>query len=160
MSYMALYIVSMHIINSNSRSSTGSNHWKLNVDEGKVIQAHSDDSENKITNDDTNMMQILTTKQSSSGEWTVSDHNAYNRPCETVVVEKNLKTDHVVTEKQNNQIANDHNSSTRYSINWSITPLYMVLFVLAWLYYFNVCIPGLRHGSLRSEDSKVNNQCL
>lgn len=32
-SYMALYIVSVHLVNTNSRTST---HWKLNRDSGKV----------------------------------------------------------------------------------------------------------------------------
>ena len=35
-SYMALYIVSMHILNTNSRTST---HWKLDTDSGKVQAA-------------------------------------------------------------------------------------------------------------------------
>ena len=65
-SYMALYIISLHIVNSNTR--VGSNHWKLNVDEGKVIQATEDvtDSQN---NDD--MMNILTDKIYENGEWKV-----------------------------------------------------------------------------------------
>lgn len=41
MSYMALYVISMHLVNSSSRSgaSTSSQHWKLNVSAGKVEPA-------------------------------------------------------------------------------------------------------------------------
>lgn len=65
-SYMALYIVSMQIVSSNSRSSTGSNHWKLSTDEGKVIQSsdHSD-----VETDD--LMNILTNKVVENGEWRI-----------------------------------------------------------------------------------------
>ncbi len=41
-SYMALYIISLHIIQSNSRTST--HHWRLNVEEGKVQAAVADSS--------------------------------------------------------------------------------------------------------------------
>ena len=36
MSYVALYIISMHVIHTNSRTST---HWKLNLESGKVQTA-------------------------------------------------------------------------------------------------------------------------
>lgn len=64
-SYMALYIVSMQIVNSNSRSSAGSNHWKLSADEGRVIPGdHSD-------GDTDDLMNILTNKVVENGEWRV-----------------------------------------------------------------------------------------
>lgn len=64
-SYMALYIVSMQIVNSNSRSSAGSNHWKLSADEGRVIPGdHSD-------GDTDDLMNILTNKVVENGEWRI-----------------------------------------------------------------------------------------
>ncbi|KAH3780038.1 hypothetical protein DPMN_157848 [Dreissena polymorpha] len=42
MSYMAMYIISVHIVSSNSRSSLSANHWRLNLDVGKVVQAEDD----------------------------------------------------------------------------------------------------------------------
>lgn len=68
-SYMALYIVSMHIVNSNSRSSTGSNHWRLNHEEGKVVPA--DENDEKRTDDE--LMGILTLKVVEDGEWRVEN---------------------------------------------------------------------------------------
>ena len=65
MSYMALYIVSMHIVNSNSKSSVGSNHWKLNLDEGKVVQTE----ENGGNSD--SVMNILTNKVIENGQWKI-----------------------------------------------------------------------------------------
>lgn len=64
-SYMALYIVSMQIVNSNSRSSAGSNHWKLSADERRVIPGdHSD-------GDTDDLMNILTNKVVENGEWRI-----------------------------------------------------------------------------------------
>lgn len=65
-SYMALYIISLHIVNSNTR--VGSNHWKLNVNEGKVVQA-TDESTGSQNSDD--LMNILTDKVYENGEWKV-----------------------------------------------------------------------------------------
>lgn len=64
-SYMALYIVSMQIVNSNSRSSAGSNHWKLSADEGRVIPGDPSDG------DTDNLMNILTNKVVENGEWRI-----------------------------------------------------------------------------------------
>ncbi|XP_067658676.1 uncharacterized protein [Haliotis asinina] len=70
-SYMALYIISMHIVNSNSRSSTGSNHWKLNPIEGKVVQASDEMTVRGTKQDDDALMDILTNKIYENGEWRV-----------------------------------------------------------------------------------------
>ncbi|XP_012945535.1 uncharacterized protein LOC101854218 [Aplysia californica] len=102
MSYMALYVISMHIVNSNSRSSSSSTHWKLNLSAGKVEQAsaetdrtngsekvnnHSRSSEVSGHNNSSNstgrlkgqkedfeekMMDILTNKVMSEGDWVVA----------------------------------------------------------------------------------------
>lgn len=65
MSYMALYIISMHIVNSNSRSS--SNHWKLNLSAGRVEPA-----DDQLDNEDEKVLSILTaSKVVKDGEWTV-----------------------------------------------------------------------------------------
>lgn len=65
-SYMALYIISLHIVNSNTR--VGSNHWKLNIDEGKVVQATDETSDSQNQDD---LMNILTDKMYENGEWKV-----------------------------------------------------------------------------------------
>ncbi len=73
MSYVALYIVSMHIIHSNSRTST--HHWRLNVEEGKVQAAVADSSlDNGLPGygdvPDDPLLSILTNKvQLETGEW-------------------------------------------------------------------------------------------
>lgn len=99
MSYMALYVISMHIVNSNSRSSS-SHHWKLNIAAGKVEPAKAEQetnngsSSNKTSSkyhtasspsDDTSkdsevtveerMMEILSNKAVSGGEWIVSSQD-------------------------------------------------------------------------------------
>ncbi|XP_060062483.1 uncharacterized protein LOC132543044 [Ylistrum balloti] len=79
-SYMALYVVSMHIVSSNSRSSTGANHWRLNADEGKVVQAEESDSDG-FTED--GLMTILTRKVTENGEWRVEDEQK-QIPCHQV----------------------------------------------------------------------------
>lgn len=67
MSYMALYFISMHIVNSNSRSS--SNHWKLNMADGKV-EPNTDPQVD--ADDDKVIMSILTTTRVIiNGHWTV-----------------------------------------------------------------------------------------
>lgn len=69
---MALYIVSIHIIQSNSR--TSNHHWKLDTDEGKVIAMPNmvrDDNEKiefGFVNDDP-LLSILTNKITTNGEW-------------------------------------------------------------------------------------------
>ncbi|RUS83923.1 hypothetical protein EGW08_008337, partial [Elysia chlorotica] len=54
MSYMALYVISMHLVNSSSRSgaSTSSQHWKLNVSAGKVEPAKASPGTHNDTNSD------------------------------------------------------------------------------------------------------------
>ena len=75
---MALYIISMHVINSNSRTSQ---HWRLNLDEGKV-QAAVADSESGHNHDPMDrglgennidpVLNILTKKKTrNNGDWTV-----------------------------------------------------------------------------------------
>ena len=64
-SYMALYIISMHIVNSNSRAS--SNHWKLNMSAGKV-----EPSKDQVDQEDEKVMSILTSNRVvKNGQWTV-----------------------------------------------------------------------------------------
>lgn len=66
MSYMALYIISVHIVNSNSRSS--SNHWKLNLSAGRVEPA----TEERADGDDDKVLSILTANKAvKDGKWTV-----------------------------------------------------------------------------------------
>ncbi|KAK3104806.1 hypothetical protein FSP39_010574 [Pinctada imbricata] len=62
----------MHIVNSNSKSSVGSNHWKLNLDEGKVVQENEDGG----NSDD--MMSLLTGKVVENGEWKILTNRKAN----------------------------------------------------------------------------------
>lgn len=71
MSHMALYIVSLHIIQTNSRTST--HHWRLDLDEGKV-KAMARDPENDQMDHfghipDDPLLSILTNKVTNNGEW-------------------------------------------------------------------------------------------
>jgi len=73
MSYMAMYIISLHIVHSNSRSSVGANHWRLNIEEGKVLQAEDDKLAGNVVDDDP-MFKILTNKRQEEGQWLVDSH--------------------------------------------------------------------------------------
>ena len=81
---MALYIVSMHIIQSNSRTST--HHWRLNVEEGKVQQAAvADSSLNRGFpgyNDDP-VLSILTNNKVTleTGEWQLLAESSCKEGC-------------------------------------------------------------------------------
>lgn len=72
MSYMAMYIISVHILNSNSKSSVGADHWKLNVEEGKVLQAEKMTG-NSGSQDD-HLFSILTNTRIENGEWRIESH--------------------------------------------------------------------------------------
>lgn len=73
-SYMAMYIISVHIVNSNSRSSVGANHWKLSLEEGKVLQANDDKLAGTLGNpDDDPLFKILTNKRIEDGQWLVDN---------------------------------------------------------------------------------------
>ncbi|CAG5127291.1 unnamed protein product [Candidula unifasciata] len=98
MSYMALYIISMHIVNSNSRNSgsSSSHHWKLNLSTGKVQPAKAetgssvnsnkhnssdssvnhnkqDSDKNTDSSFEDNVWEILTNKVvKADGEWVVT----------------------------------------------------------------------------------------
>ena len=80
MSYMALYIISMHIVNSNSRSSS-SNHWKLNLAAGKV-----EATKEQVDTEEEKVMSILTASRVvKNGEWTVESTDELcnsKTPCE------------------------------------------------------------------------------
>lgn len=74
MSYMAMYIISLHIVHSNSRSSVGANHWRLNIEEGKVLQAEDDQLTGNQGPEDDPMFKILTNKRQEDGQWLVDSH--------------------------------------------------------------------------------------
>jgi len=68
-SYLALYIVSVHLVNSNSRTST---HWKLNRDSGKVedvvAMAASGDTGSGLADDP--LLSLLASRVATpEGEW-------------------------------------------------------------------------------------------
>jgi len=68
-SYLALYIVSVHLVNTNSRTST---HWRLNLDSGKVedvvAMAASGDPVNGVADDP--LLSLLASRVATpEGEW-------------------------------------------------------------------------------------------
>jgi len=68
-SYLALYIVSLHLVNTNSRTST---HWKLNRDSGMVedvvAMAASGDSGSGLADDP--LLSLLANRvETPDGEW-------------------------------------------------------------------------------------------
>lgn len=71
---MAMYIISVHILNSNSKSSVGANHWKLNIEEGKVLQAESEKTAGSKPSHDDHLFSILTSTRVENGEWRVDSH--------------------------------------------------------------------------------------
>ena len=73
---MAIYVISMHIVNSNSRSSSSSNHWRLDPGEGKVRRATTDDPSHS---EDDLVMGILKNKVVKNGEWRVETKHV---PCD------------------------------------------------------------------------------
>ena len=78
--YMALYIISMHIINTNSRTST---HWKLDVGSGKVqaaVAAGGEGLEGDSVEDP--LLAILTNKVSTeNGEWRLEPEPVCTEEC-------------------------------------------------------------------------------
>ena len=84
MSYMALYIISMHIIHSNSRTST--HHWKLNLDEGKVMAAAgSEEGSGTGTGlfdvPEDPLLSLLTNKVTNNGEWRLEAESTCKDDC-------------------------------------------------------------------------------
>jgi len=70
-SYLALYIVSVHVLDTNSRTST---HWRLNADTGKVevaaLAADSDANSAIVAFPNDPMLNMLTNRVSlANGEW-------------------------------------------------------------------------------------------
>ena len=83
--YMALYILSMHIINTNSRTST---HWKLDIGSGKVqaavaaggVEGIEDSVEDPLLRDP--LLAILTNKVSTeNGEWRLEPEAVCTEEC-------------------------------------------------------------------------------
>ena len=88
-SYMALYMISMHIVHTNSRTST---HWKLNVETGKVqtatAAAGSDDQGSESIEDP--LMSILTKKiPLYNGGWKLEAEQTCADDCPNNTDEKN-----------------------------------------------------------------------
>ena len=74
MSYMAVYIISVHIVNSNSRSSVGANHWRLNIEDGKIQHETESPAGNSESLGNDRMFSILTNKKIENGQWLVDGH--------------------------------------------------------------------------------------
>lgn len=71
-SYAALYIISVHLIScSNSRTSS---HWKVNLEQGKVVTAEPqlfDQTETSKKEQDLAFSIITSCKPQNDGEWAV-----------------------------------------------------------------------------------------
>ena len=84
---MALYVISLHIIQTNSRTST--HHWKLNVEEGKVQAAApaggsaspSSPSHGLDVVADDPLFSILTNKVTMNGEWKLDGDQTCRENC-------------------------------------------------------------------------------
>ena len=104
-SYMALYIVSMHILNTNSRTST---HWKLNAESGKVqaaMAASGEGDSDGIFEDP--LMSILTSKVTlDNGEWRLDARPVCSHDCQRR--EKQGQVDNN-EETSTDKLSNDHN---------------------------------------------------
>ena len=91
MPYMALYIIFMHVMHTNSRTST---HWKLNVEAGKVQTAAmtaggSDAEADDILTATDPFMNILTNKVSlGNGGWKLEAEDTCAESCEEHLTEK------------------------------------------------------------------------
>ncbi|KAK6963726.1 tetratricopeptide repeat protein 17 [Biomphalaria glabrata] len=138
MSYMALYVISMHIVNSNSRSSS-SHHWKLNLAAGKVEPAKAESSQEagspstKSTSDKYNnsielpseevevevsvedrMMGILTNKEVKGGEWVVTSPDDSDRQYVNI---KNLKSQHCDRDLQHPNKCSEFTDSNKLKVS-------------------------------------------
>ena len=89
MSYMALYMISLHIVHTNSRTST---HWKLNVDTGKVQTATAAAGTDETSSDSMEdpLMSILTKKiPLNNGGWKLEAEQTCAEDCQKHTDEKN-----------------------------------------------------------------------
>ncbi len=93
-SYMALYLVSMHIINTNSRTST---HWRLNSENGKVQVAvaaggnsHTVGEGDSEPSTEDPLMSILTSRITlENGEWKLeAEPDSISESCNSQCAEK------------------------------------------------------------------------
>ena len=83
-SYLALYVVSMHILSTNSRTST--HHWKLNVAEDKVqaapLASPDEAGEHLLDGIPVDpMLSILTNKVTLNGEWKLDGEATCHEDC-------------------------------------------------------------------------------
>ena len=119
MSYMALYIISMHLIHTNSRSST---HWKLNLQSGKVqtavavAAAGREDVTARHPDDlaDDHLFSILTSKVSmENGEWKLESANigACTSECRQAKKSVNKEKVNSVSSGENRFVFDFHSSS-------------------------------------------------
>lgn len=105
---MALYIISMHLIHTNSRSST---HWKLNLQSGKVqtavaVAASREDVTAGHPDDlaDDHLFSILTSRVSmENGEWKLESGNVGSCTSECRQAKKNVN-------KVRDKVNSDENS--------------------------------------------------
>ncbi|KAI0238487.1 hypothetical protein LSAT2_010786 [Lamellibrachia satsuma] len=110
---MALYIISMHLIHTNSRSST---HWKLNLQSGKVqtavaVAASREDVTAGHPDDlaDDHLFSILTSRVSmENGEWKLESGNVGSCTSECRQAKKNVN-------KVRDKVNSDENSSKKTS---------------------------------------------
>ena len=108
-SYMALYIISMHVINTNSRTST---HWKLNLEAGKVQTAvaagGTDGGADDILATTDPLMNILTNKVSlGNGGWKLEAEDTCSENCQKHLADKG--------ENDSVSVKDNHTSSPEHS---------------------------------------------
>lgn len=77
-SYLALYILSIHVLDSNSRTST---HWRLNGDTGKVeVAALAADGDANTPPDDPLMSLLSSRVTLANGEWKLEASSSTQQP--------------------------------------------------------------------------------
>lgn len=94
-SYMALYVISLHFINCNSRSSV---HWKLNLEEDTIVEVNADDktcsllglTPNSYKVEDDLVFNILTSTIIENGKW-IKEYSTEQDPAQIPINKSNKK---------------------------------------------------------------------
>ncbi|XP_047111478.1 uncharacterized protein LOC124788289 [Schistocerca piceifrons] len=127
LTYMALYILSFHVLQSNSRTSTL---WKLNAEEGKIMEAShfpgivtlpDVNSDSRIADSD-RIFNIITSTIHFGKSWTKQSMEYYCTDCQGMNYAPNDISNNKQTEKVNNKTNPTRNdwSSNRNTVDLDI----------------------------------------
>ncbi|PSN34156.1 hypothetical protein C0J52_10061 [Blattella germanica] len=114
--YMALYILSFHILQSNSRTSTL---WKLNIEEGKIVEASHfprivtlPGINNEHVTDSDQIFNIITSTIHYGKTWTKQSLEYYCTDCQAI----NFSTSDKLGDKQ---LENGNNKTNLFQNGWN-----------------------------------------